>query len=188
MLINIFILSTCRHQQQQQQEQQKQPATTRTMEQSSQEFDDDLTQISQTQDDDVDCRRGLFKKPKMSSSEDLFEEKPSEIGEQSQYGDVILVGELKRLKKENTSKETMSPRAVRKSFCLRFHRELEQLLQDMNPTYNPSQDEKDYEVGLLCGQILENLADRAFSRSRWAKDLMIGEIMRRSQKIARSGR
>ena len=52
----------------------------------------------------------------MSGSKDLFEEKPSEIGEQSQYGDVILVGELKRLKKENTSKETMSPRAVRKSF------------------------------------------------------------------------
>ena len=51
----------------------------------------------------------------------------------------------------------------------------------MNPTYTPTQDEKDSEVGLLCGQILDNLADRAFSRAQWAKDLMIGEIMRRSQ-------
>ena len=153
--------------------------------QSSQDFDDDLTQISQTQDEGVDYRRGFFKKPKMSGSEDLFAEKPSEmrneLGEQSQYGEVILLGEVKRMEKENTSKETMSPRAVRKSFCLRFHRELEQLLQDMNPTYTPTQDEKDSEVGLLCGQILDNLADRAFSRAQWAKDLMIAEIMRRSQ-------
>ena len=153
--------------------------------QSSQDFDDNLIQISQTQDEEVHYRRGLFKKPKIAGSEDLFAEKPSEkrneLGEQSQYSEVILLGEVKRMEEENTSKETMSPRAVRKSFCNRFHRELEQLLVDMNPTYTPTQDEKDSEVGLLCGQILNNLADRAFSRAQWAKDLMIGEIMRRSQ-------
>ena len=155
------------------------------MEQSSQEFDDDLTQISQTQDESVDYRRGFFKKPKMSGSEDLFAEKPSEmrneLGEQSQYGEVILLGEVKRMEKENTSKESMSPRAIRKSFCMRFHRQLEKLLEDMHPNYIPTPDERDLEVGLLCGQILDNLADRAFSRAQWAKDLMIAEIMRRSQ-------
>ena len=51
----------------------------------------------------------------------------------------------------------------------------------MNPTYTPTPDEKDLEVGLLGSQILDNLADRAFSRAQWAKDLMIAEIMRRSQ-------
>ena len=91
------------------------------------------------------------------------------------------------MEEENTSKETMSPRAVRKSFCNRFHRELEQFLVDMNPTYTPTQDEKDSEVGLLCGHILNKCADRAFSRAQWARDLMIGDIMRRSQpKNARS--
>ena len=153
--------------------------------QSSQDFDDDLTQISQTQHEEVDYRRRLFKKPKIAGSEDLFAEKPSEkrneLGEQSQYSEVIILGEVKRMEEENTSQETMSPRAVRKSFCNRFHRELEQLLVDMNPTYTPTQDEKDSEVGLLCGHILNKLADRAFSRAQWAKDLMIGEIMRRSQ-------
>ena len=100
--------------------------------QSSQDFDDDLTQILQTQHEEVDYRRRLFKKPKIAGSEDLFAEKPSEkrndLGEQSQYSEVIILGEVKRMEKENTSKETMSPRAVRKSFCMRFHRELEQLL------------------------------------------------------------
>ena len=155
------------------------------MEQSSQDFDDDLTQISQTQDEGVDYRRGFFKKPKMSGSEDLFEEKTSEKRkdreEMSHYSSVILLGEVQRMQKENTSKEIMSPRAVRRSFCLRFHRQLEEILQDMHPNYKPSQDEKDYEVGLLCAEILETLADRGFSKARWAKDLMIGEIMRRSQ-------
>ena len=51
----------------------------------------------------------------------------------------------------------------------------------MHPNYIPTPDERDLEVGLLCGQILDNLADRAFSRAQWAKDLMIAEIMRRSQ-------
>ena len=102
--------------------------------------------------------------------------------EQSQYSSVILLGEVARMQKENTSKGSMSPRAVRRSFCLRFHRQLEEILQDMHPNYTPNQDEKDYEVGLLCGQILENLADRGFSKARWAKDLMIGEIMKRSLK------
>ena len=45
--------STCRKQQQQQQHQQ-QPTTTRTIDQLSQDFDEDLTQISQTQEDDGD--------------------------------------------------------------------------------------------------------------------------------------
>ena len=161
------------------------------MEQASQDFDEDLTQISQTQEDeDGDYRRGFFKKPKMSSSEDLFEEKTSEKRkereEMSQYSSVILLGEVQRMQKENTSKETMSPRAVRRSFCLRFHRQLEEILQDMHPNYKPSQDEKDYEVGLLCAEILETLADRGFSKARWAKDLMIGEIMKRSLKHYRS--
>ena len=47
------------------------------MDQASQDFDEDLTQISQTQEDDGDYRRGFFKKPMMSGSEDLFEEKTS---------------------------------------------------------------------------------------------------------------
>ena len=151
------------------------------MEQSSQDFDDDLTQISQTQDESEEYRRGVFKKPKVSGSEDLFAEKPTELGQQSQYGEVILLGEVKRMENENTSKESMSPRAIRKSFCMRFHRQLEKLLEDMHPNYIPTPDERDLEVGLLCGQILDNLADRAFSRAQWAKDLMIAEIMRRSQ-------
>ena len=135
-MFHIYIsYSTCRKQQQQQQHQQQ--PTTRTMDQSSQDFDEDLTQISQTQDDDGDYRRGLFKKLKMSGSKDLFEErtpeKRMEREEQSQYGSVILLGEVQRMQKENTSKETMSPRAVRRSFCLRFHRQLEEILQDMHP-------------------------------------------------------
>ena len=63
---------------------------------------------------------------------------------------------------------------------------LEEILQDMHPNYKPSQDEKDYEVGLLCAEILETLADRGFSKARWAKDLMIAEIMKRSLKHYRS--
>ena len=117
----------------------------------------------------------------MSGSEDLFAEKPTELGQQSQFGEVILLGEVKRMENENTSKESMSPRAIRKSFCMRFHRQLEKLLEDMHPNYIPTPDERDLEVGLLCGQILDNLADRAFSKAQWAKDLMIAEIMRRSQ-------
>ena len=156
------------------------------MDQASQDFDEDLTQISQTQEDDGDYRKRFIKKPKMSGSEDLFEEKTSEKRkereEMSQYSSVILLGEVQRMQKENTSKETMSPRAVRRSFCLRFHRQLEEILQDMHPKYTPSQDEKDYEVGLLCAEILETLADRGFSKARWAKDLMIAEIMKRSLK------
>ena len=103
------------------------------MEQASQDFDEDLTQISQTQEDeDGDYRRGFFKKPKMSGSEDLFEEKTSEKRkereEMSQYSSVILLGKVQRMQKENTLKEIMSPRAVRRSFCLRFHRQLEEIL------------------------------------------------------------
>ena len=192
-MYNIFLLSTRRHQHQQQQQQQhnQPPTMAHSSQQSSQDFDDDLTQISQTQDEEVQYRRGLFKKPKNAGSEDSFAEKPSdkknELGEQSQYSEVIFLGEVKRMEEENASQEPMSPRAVRKSFCDRFHRELEQLLVDMHPGCTPTQDEKDTEVGLLCGHILNKCADRAFSRAQWARDLMIGDIMRRSQpKNARS--
>ena len=150
--------------------------------QSSQDFDDDLTQFSQTQDEEVQYKRGFFKKPKKPASEDLFAEAPSEKNEiqQSQFSEVIFEGEVKRIQKETNSQEPMSPRAVRQSFCDRFHREVEKILMDMHPGYTPTQDERDTEVGLLCGHILNKCADRAFSRAQWARDLMIGNIMRRS--------
>ena len=167
--------------------------STPTMEHSSQDFDEDVTQLSQTQEDDEDYSgRGFLgaKKPKMSASEDLFEEKKpqkpekrkerEDKEEQSQYGSVILLGEASRLQNENPSQGPMSPRAVKRSFILKFHKNMEELLQDMHTYYHPNQDEKDYEVGLICAEILETLAERSFSKAKWAKDLMIGEIRKRS--------
>ena len=150
--------------------------------QSSQDFDDDLTQITQTQEEEVQYRRGLFKKPKKPASEDLFAEEPSKNEIQpSQLSVQILDGEVKRIQEETNSQEPMSPRAVRQSFCDRFHRMVEGILQDMHPGYTPTHAERDTEVALLCGHILNKCADRAFSRAQWARDLMIGDIMKRSQ-------
>ena len=150
--------------------------------QSSQDFDEDLTQITQTQEEEVQYRRGLFKKPRKPASEDLFAEEPSKNEIQpSQLSVQILDGEVKRIQEETNSQEPMSPRAVRQSFCDRFHRMVEEILQDMHPGYTPTHAERDTEVALLCGHILNKCADRAFSRAQWARDLMIGDIMKRSQ-------
>ena len=151
--------------------------------QSSQDFDEDLTQITQTQEEEVQYRRGLFKKPRKPASEDLFAEEPSKKNEiqSSQLSVQILDGEVKRIQEETNSQEPMSPRAVRQSFCDRFHRMVEGILQDMHPGYTPTHAERDTEVALLCGHILNKCADRAFSRAQWARDLMIGDIMKRSQ-------
>ena len=70
------------------------------------------------------------------------------------------------MKRENASQESMSPRVVKRSFVLRFHKSVEKLLQDMHPNYTPNQDKNDYELGLICSKILETLAEKSLSNGR----------------------
>ena len=118
------------------------------MEQASQDFDEDLTQIAQTQEMRMETtEEGSSRNQRCLAVKTFLKKKTSEKRkereEMSQYGSVILFDEVQRMQKEteNTSKEIMSPRAVRRSFCLRFRRQLEEILQDMHPNYTPSQDE-----------------------------------------------
>lgn len=69
-----------------------------------------------------------------------------------------------------------------KAFVSNFHAKMEEVLREWSPDYSPTQAEIDMELGTICTEILQVLAGRCFSDSKWAKNVLLTELAKRTQK------